>query len=172
MKLLLTIPMLFSSVFLFQPGCGTRQVDCRDQVLTLCTIGYSIEEVAEVSVLRYETGSNFTKLADSTFFLLQRSQYMRDSDTIPLGGMTILNYDPEKEVATGLIAMTGHDYEIYIHKTGNRHRISDILDQGHYTEEMPTSSAKIGCYNFIESYKLDNVYTNHNHDDNVIYLKK
>lgn len=169
MKLLLAIPALFSSVFLMQGGCGKHTVDCQDQQLSMVTVGYTVDEISEVSLLRYETGSNFSNRIDSTYYLLQRSEYLRNTDTIPLNGMNILNNSGQGP-ANGFSAFTGHDYEILVHKTGQRFRISDIEDEGHFTEETSNTTHDL-CYNRIVSYKLNDKLTP-NQDNTIIYLKK
>lgn len=170
MKLLLAIPALFSSVFLMQGGCGRHTIDCQDQQLSMVTVGYTVDEISEVSLLRYEAGSNFSNRIDSTYYLLQRSEYLRNTDTIPLNGMNILNNNIDNRPANGFSAFTGYDYEILLHKTGRRFRISDIEDEGHFTEEVSHSAHHL-CYNRIVSYKLDDKLTPHN-DEMTVYLKK
>lgn len=171
MKILLTIPVLFSSIFLFQGGCGTTMIDCSNEQLAFTTVGYSTEELTDVIVRRYERESNYTTLIDSIWFRLSPGQYTPDSDTLPLTTMRVINHLSGYNGIEQLNATVNHDYEIFIMKTGATYRISNVKDQQNYTQEVPRSGHE-SCNNFIVSYNLDGNEIINQMGSGSVYLSK
>lgn len=171
MKILLTIPIVFSSIFLFQGGCGTTMIDCSNEQLAFTTVGYTTEELTDIIVRRYERESNYTTFVDSIWFRLSVGQHTPDSDTIPLVKMNVLNHLSGYNDKDRLNATIDYDYEVFILKTGATYRISNLQDQQNYTQEVSRSGHQ-SCNNFIVSHNLDGTEVVNPMGSGTVYLSK
>lgn len=123
-------------------SCGEYQ--CTEAQPSISFIGFQNNETDTVIVRRYLKSTNFTSLVDSSLVYATNSSYQRSTDTLE-----IFHF-----FGTDDGFLSKYDYEVYLPKNLRLFRINDIAEEFRSIKKG-LSSNKVGCINFIRSYRLN-----------------
>ena len=123
-------------------SCGSYP--CSNATPSISFVAFTPNETDTIIVKRFIKSTNFSSLADSFKVYAGNSTYQRSTDTLEI-------FFP---FGTDNGFLSKYDYQVYLPKNSRRFQISEINEEFRSLKKG-LSMDKVGCENFITSYRLD-----------------
>ena len=133
----------------FLSACSeTRTTRCQPERLLPGYVGYSVDELDSVYLMRYQAGSGFSTLLDYFLHQSDAAGFLASGDTLRT-----------KYYMDHVVMEPGYDYELRIPAQNRTYRITEIQSEGQefMTYKVPLFS-KVDmspCINSLVSFRID-----------------
>jgi hypothetical protein len=154
-----SIKLLIAFTFIITiNSCGHYPCGSASSIITL--VNFSDAESDTIILLRFDKGSNLTRLHDSLVITSLNSNFVRQHDTVMV--LHPINED------FGSIT-SDYDYKVYFPGINLSYKITSIIEEIHYGSKV---GQKVYCLNPITSYSLNGQLINGEKNYDRIYLNK